>query len=60
LFNPHPDGEELKERLNEGGNWSIVALTIFEHDVPGIETVTVYDPASTPDNWLPVWPFDHA
>ena len=59
LFNPHPAGVELKVRLNEGGNCSIVVLTIFKHDVPAIETVTVYDPAGTPDNWLPVCPFDH-
>ena len=41
LFIPHPDGVELNERVNEGGNCSTVVVTVFEHDVPAIETVTV-------------------
>ena len=59
LVNPHPDGVEVKERLNAGGNCGTVALAICEHEVPVIETVSVYPPAMTLESWLPVCPFDH-
>jgi hypothetical protein len=44
-----------KETTNETGNSEIVTLASSVHVVPGIETVTVYDPLLT----LMLRTFDH-
>ena len=59
LFIPHPAGVVVTLTVKAAGNSSTVVVATFEQLVPGIVTVTVYVPAFTPVNWLPVCPFDH-
>ncbi len=54
LLNPHPAGVVDTLTINEAGVSATVVVATFEQLVPVIVTVTVYVPAPTPDNWLPV------
>jgi len=49
---------EAKVTTKEAGVSLIVTLASSEHDVPGIDTVTVYDPSANPDACEPVCPLD--
>jgi len=55
---PQPAGVEVKETIKDAGVSVMVTVASLEHEVPGIETVTVYDPSANPDASGVVWPLD--
>jgi hypothetical protein len=49
---------EVRETTKDAGASVIVTLASSEHEVPAIDTVTVYEPPANPDAWGPVCPLD--
>jgi len=56
--NPQLAWVAVNETTNEAGVSVIVTLASSEHEVPVIETVTVYEPFANPDACGPVCPLD--
>ena len=58
--NPQPVIVDEIETEKEAGKSPTDTFATFEHDVPVFVTVTLYDPAATPDIEEPLCPLDHA
>jgi hypothetical protein len=58
--NPHPDIVDEMETEKEADTSPTNTFATCAHDVPGFDTVTLYDPAVNADILDPLCPFDHA
>lgn len=58
LDNPHPDIVDVTETEKDPDMSVTTTLVEYMQDVPGLETVTSYDPAESPDTLDPVCPLD--
>ena len=58
--NPQPDIVDEMVTEKEADTSSTNTLATFVHDVPGFDTVTLYDPAANPEIVELLCPLDHA